>query len=539
MIHSYTDAEIDITSEGLSDPSKLKIFTDYWFDKGDGFSFTFDRGFEEEYKWQHKLVYARQPLIVAIAGIGTGKTLGVGMAATTWAISTEGFKFMNGANWAYQAKLMYELIVQQITDTPAERLLEKCIESPYPKITFKYKVDGSTYTSSLEFMSMDKNAQKIFSWRGDWINLDEAALIGDLDIAMMNLSTRLTGNTPRGREFLGRMSLMSNPWDNDSSGQLYYFYDMAIDQPDECLSITLPTRGNKNISDRQVGNAMKFIPKDEQSRMLDGERPEGKGLYFSRNSVSQCIDQYASLLVDEMVKRGDPRYSAIRVPTIGVVQFEQPSNSNSLMLIGDPGTGSFPARNAPVIALFDTALLPDGPARLISFWWGNGNGRIQPFIDKLYEWKNKYRPFFTGVDSTGPQAGLVEMMNVTHYVDGETASPMNSLVGLDFSGNKKYQYLIALRILLESKLFTWPDFCKGIRSQLINYDPAKDKAGLPKIAQDIVSVFSMAAYIIRVYYRIEASHNDQDGNANIILSNLAERYRRDFTRDRSERPSSR
>lgn len=502
-MYSLTTPELAIIERGLESEETLPLFTDYWFGHGDGTGFRFDYGFDDVWKWQYKLVFARQPLVCVIAGIGTGKTLGTGMAATVFCISTEGFKFMNGANWAYQAKLMYDLVIQHLTDTPAEKLIDRAIESPYPKIVLKYKVRKSTFQSSMEFMSMDKNAAKIFSWRGDWINLDEAALIPDLDVAMMNLSTRLTGNTPRGREYIGRMSLQSNPWDNDSSTHLYYFYDMAIDQPDECLSVTLPTRANHNVSDRQINNALKFIPRDEQDRLLAGIRPEGKGLYFSKPTVQKCCDGYISEYITGKVAAGDPGYSAIRVPTIGVVQYTQPVSSNTLILVGDPGTEAFPARNAPVLALIDTAGLPDTPAQIKCFWWGNGGGRISPFVDKLMEWKDKYHPFFTGVDSTGPQAGLVEMLNITQFYDQEARAFTGQIAGLDFSGGRKPQYLVALRILLEANLLVWPDFAKGIKSQLINYDPTKDHVGQPKIAQDIVSTLAMASFVIRAYYRID------------------------------------
>src|SRR3970282_1982727 len=103
------------------------------------------------------------------------------------------------------------------------------------KIPLGLKGGQSKYRSTMEFMSMDKQASKIFSWRGDWINLDEAALIDQLDQALMNLSTRLTGKTSRGREFLGRMSLMTNPWDNESAGPVYYFYALAIGNPERAL----------------------------------------------------------------------------------------------------------------------------------------------------------------------------------------------------------------------------------------------------------------------------------------------------------------
>src|SRR3970282_2320694 len=161
------------------------------------------------------------------------------------------------------------------------------------KIPLGLKGGQSKYRSTMEFMSMDKQASKIFSWRGDWINLDDAALIDQLDQPLMNRSTRLTGKTSRGREFLGRMSLMTNPWDNESAGHVYYFYDLAIDNPEECLSISVPTSANKNVTDRKVRNSLKFIrDPEEQERLLLGMRPEGRGKYFAKSRVAAAADPY-------------------------------------------------------------------------------------------------------------------------------------------------------------------------------------------------------------------------------------------------------
>jgi hypothetical protein len=505
-MYALTKAELDIIDEGLSSPEQLDYFCGYWFDKGDGNTFLFDNNFVDEWKWQKKIVFAQQTLIVGVMGIGSGKTLGIGMGAYTWAMSTEGFKFMNGANWAWQSRLMKELIETQLVDTPAERFIENSVDTPFPKITLGFKVGKAKYRSTLEFMSMDKQAAKIFSWRGDWINLDEAALIDQLDQALMNLSTRLTGRTARGREFLGRMSLMTNPWDNDSALHVYYFYDLAIDNPEECLSISVPTSANKNVTDRQVKNSMKFIrDPEEQERLLMGLRPEGKGKYFAKGRVASAADTYLSEFIEMKVSKGEDGYKLIKAPTLGAVEYQMPKTSDYCFLLGDPGTNTFPARNSPVIAVIDASKLPESPAIVTAFWWGNGNRHIQPFIDKFYEYKEKYRPIFCGADSTGPQAGMVQLMNLQKIWDGVPLRELWGQVpisGMDFSVGRKMNMLLSLRNMIELGLLKWANIAKGIKMQMYSYDPMLDRGGEPKIAQDIVATLAMAAFVIRAYYNV-------------------------------------
>ena len=502
-----SSAEIQIIGRGLQGPDELDYFCGYFYNKGDGYYFQFDRNFEERYKWQKKLVFAKQSLIVGVMGIGSGKTLGVGMAATTWAISTEGFKFMNGANWAYQSKLMKDLIIEQLIDTPAHDFIEKDVDTPYPKITFRFMAGKSVYRSSLEFMSMDKNAAKIFSWRGDWINLDEAALVDNLDIALMNLSTRLTGQTARGREYLARMSLMTNPWDNESANHVYYFYDLAIDNPEECLSISVPTTANRNVTDRQVTGTMKFIRNtEEQERLLEGRRPEGKGKYFAKPRVEACADPYLTAWIEENYKRRVPGYQIVREQALGVVEYQTPKKSDFVFLLGDPGTGAYPARNAPCIVAVDGSKLPEQPAIVVGFWWGNGRGSIQPFVEKFMDWRERYKPIFAGVDSTGPQSGMVQILNLQEFWGGVPQRQMlyekTPITGLDFSVGRKFNMLISLRNMVELGLLKWPDFAKGIKSQMFHYDPMLDRGGEPKIAQDIIATLAMAAFVVRAYYNV-------------------------------------
>ena len=224
--------------------------------------------------------------------------------------------------------------------------------------------------------------------------------------------------------------------------------------------------------------------------------------------------------MEQKTERGDFGYKLVKAPTLGAVEYQMPKTSDYCFLLGDPGTGTFPARNAPCIAVLDASKLPEQPAIITAFWWGNGNRHIQPFIDKFYEYKEKYRPIFCGVDSTGPQAGMVQLMNLQKIWDGQ---PLRGLwgqipvTGMDFSVGRKMNMLLSLRNLVEMGLIRWADIAKGIKMQMYSYDPLLDRGGEPKIAQDIVATLAMAAFVIRAYYNVGDDREMENGGEAIPL----------------------
>ena len=88
---------------------------------------------------------------------------------------------------------------------------------------------------------------------------------------------------------------------------------------------------------------------------------------------------------------------------------------------------------------------------------------------------------------------------------------------MDFSGSKKSWYLHALRLSLEGRRLTWAKNIVGIRSQLTNYDPARDD----KIAQDIVATLSMVAFAVRMYFHVDLEELQEQGGIEQIYDNIA------------------
>lgn len=509
-----TPTEIEICKRAQEDPD---IFTDYFFRPyGEEHGFKFDNNFDEEGAWQKILHSASQKDITVIGGFGTGKTMGVAMSACTWATLTSDFKFLNVGPQAWQAQQMYDLILLTARNTRFEALIWEKPRRPHPKIIIRYKIGATVYESSLEFMSVDKDATGILSWEGDWLHIDEAGLLDNLEQVIINVGSRLRG-TVRGRTRLGRFSMTSNSWDNF---YLWYYFDQAVSDPENFLSIVVSSRHNHNVTEEQLKRMLARIPEDERQRFIDGTRPEGRGSFFERNTIYACEVPHEIEMVQQYQREGKTGYKVEKLHGAGVTYYIKPKEDNRVyMVFGDPGTGGAPARNAPVLMCWDVTDFPNLPARLSAFYWGNGEGKIGPFINQLMNFINIFQPVYAGIDSTGTQKNMNYLINEfalkkNYESRGDRIIPVNAIAGLDFSGPKKVSYLHAARLLIESNLLAWPKDIVGIRSQLSNYDFESDK----KIAQDIVATIAMSAHAIRMWFHVtpEEIYQQMHSEAGII-----------------------
>jgi hypothetical protein len=508
-----TPSEIEILQRGVEDPS---VVTDYFFRQlGSEHGWLFDDNFVPEGAWQRTVHEAQQKDITVIGGFGTGKTLGIAMSACTWSLLTKDFKFLNIAEKAWQAKQMYDLILLWARNTRFEDLIWEQPRKPFPKIVLRYRIGKTLYESSLEFMSADRDATGILSWEGDWLNIEEAGLLDNLEDIIINVGSRLRGSV-KGRERLGRFSMISNSWDNF---HLWYYFDQAMADPDNFLSIVVSTRHNKNVTEEQLKRMVARIPPEERERFIEGTRPEGRGNYFDRQSVYACEDPLEFDIVYKNVQDDIPGYHYEKMHGAGVTYYTLPPVPGHLYLgFGDPGVGTAPQRNAPVLMIWDVTNFPKIPAKLVAFYWGDGGGKIAPFVERMLTFAETYTPIRFYIDSTGPQKNSAQLINEHIFrkrfaiKKAETAedalveesgyiSPMGmvrGIHGMDFSGGGKSEYLVACRLFIETGLLRWAKAITGIRSQLTNYDAERDK----KIAQDIVACMSMSAYGIRGFFHV-------------------------------------
>ena len=538
-IYVMTPAEMDILLAGVTQPN---IFLDYWFrKKGQSQGWQFDKNFIEEQKWQEQMCMASQSFIVAICGIATGKTLGVVMAAGYHATVTPGFKFLNVARDGWQSKLMHKAFLEQAIDTPFERLIVSSPTRPYPLIKIGYIIGDRMMEGTLEFMSLGEkgDATNIMSYRGDWINVDEAGLIDNLNEIVGNLATRLTGVTAGGRELLARMSLTSNPWDNI---ELWQLYDMALADKEDGLVFNIDTAANKNVTPKQVKLALKRIPEEQHERFMTGNRQQGRGDYFAPHAVEGCESDLLQEIALKAYREKERGCILQENPVLGVWHMRMPRiKGRSYFIVGDPGTGAAPARNAPTLMVFDVTQAKEKPIFIpvVGFWWGNGGSSILPFIDKMMEWMDYYQPLHTYVDNTGTQKNTVELINYDKFFDEEKGFLQRGIEGCSFASQQKIMYLMALRLSLEGHHFAWPKFLmKSVSSQLKNYDYFKDKNPNSKLAQDIVAVLAMAAYEIRREFSFNDEEDGEEVEEPLNPHGIPIRYSRDARAWRDPRRST-
>ncbi len=437
--------------------------------------------------WQWWLFHAQQSQHTVVGGTGSGKTVGAALAYATWAAMTPGFSFMNLAPTGWQSKLSYDAIIREASDRPFERFIYKAIERPYPMIVLKSDYIGQ---SELHFMSAADSAERIQGWEGDAMNLDEAGVLLDGMWLMIMMITRLRGNvpTPQGifRNRLRRLSCITANYEF-APAWLWERMDRGLVEPDHFLSMQV--KSSDNLSDEDIELYKLIIPEDQHEQMLEGKKPEGAGEHFTGDQVGACEDWDMNRHIQfHLLEKATPTpgWKYEENSSVGCVHFESPPEGRNYLLVGDPGTGNPPHRNAPCIIVWDYTDFPDKPCVLKFFKWVYGHGSYDPFkAAYLYTWE-VYRPLEAIVDSTGTQKLWDEqiLLNLGLWT-----------TGMDFSGQKAGM-LIAGQQQVQRQLFKWP-YIQGLRSQLVRYSLREDTAGNNKLPQDITAVILMTAWHLR------------------------------------------
>ena len=473
-----TSTDIEVFKLAATDGS---VFTRYYF-----------AGLEFQ-PWQLLYHHAAQPNITIIGGVGSGKTVGTGLSAATWAAMLEHFHFMDVAPTSWQASLMFDAILQwSEAGEYARKFISKVSRKPYPLITL---YNGST----LRFMTAQDDIARLRGWEGDWLHGDEFGFINTLSVTCSIMRTRLRGITPNGRHRLGRLSLTTTATDNP---ELWDRFDKMYSNPKNYLSFTVRTDQNPHLTKRDVELMVDGIPEELRAIEMDGNRPMGRGRFFPVSVVSACEDESINELAKAAVAMRVPGAVLEESPRLGVAKLALPAvHGHDYLLAGDPGTGNPPKRNAGVIGVFDITGFPGefgSKARLVAFAWITGNGHYEAFVEQYKAWWEYYHcQLSSTVESTGPQKSFAEYA----FTLGLSGQQM-MIEEQDLSGNKKNEALQALIQLFQRGLIEIP-FIRGMRSQLIGYD-------LPdtKLAQDIVSMLMIAAAWLRTW-RIWG-YNDSD-----------------------------
>lgn len=496
-VYELTDADRVIFHKARLDGGDARYFSDY-FMNGWLFDFNIDP------PWQLEAHHALQTELTVIGGFGSGKTVAFGISYLIRCATIPYYKFLNVAPVAWQSRQMFDPICQIIENT---RLKEwfvdmggKIIERPYPQIHFRNDYIG---TSKMEFMSADRNGIKILAWEGDSAHIDEAGLLEDLEDTVRNLGTRLRGTLrhkglfnkdetiTRARE--GRLSMTSNAWE---APYMWWRVEQADRIPIDYWGKIISTYSNKNLTPKQIkGFERKITTDEDRARWLEGKRPAGIGDQFSTEMIDNCEDEGLNAVMEAMRMQKQKGYRIETAEKCGINIWEMPPDKDrAYCVLGDPGQGNPPYRNAPCIGVFDFTDFPKRPAILRAFWWGFGNGSYQPFVQTMYRYMETYKSTDGAFDSTGSQ----KMMNELVFErDGQL------IQGMDMSG-MKHVWNTALKLFMDKGLIKFP-YIPSLRSQLGNY-------ALPdtKIAQDIVAMMQLVAGYLRNFYYVGVNEDEEE-----------------------------
>ena len=339
-------------------------------------------------------------------------------------------------------------------------------------------------------MSAANSAERIQGWEGDVMNGDEFGVILDGIWLLIMMVTRMRGNVPLPfggfRRRIRRMSIITANY-AVAPDWLWNRMDRMQKKPNKFLSMQV--KSSDNLDPEDIEDMKEVIPEDQWDIMLEGKKPEPVGTHFSIETIKACEDWELNHIAEyNLLHKATPTpgWRVDELPTIGCVHWEQPpDNHRSYMLVGDPGQGNPPHRNAGVVAVFDVTEFPQKAALLVFFKWVFGNMSYDPWKIAFKYAYDVYRPTRSLVENTGTQKLWTEQIffDLGMWVEGS-----------DFSGLKKGMLVATVRQMQRAK-YRFP-YINGLRSQLVSYDIAKDTEG-NKLPQDIVTIFFIASWALR------------------------------------------
>lgn len=453
--------------------------------------------------WQMMVAHESRNDGTIIGGFGCGKTVGIAAVLVYYCVMLPYCKTVTVAPTLFQARQMFEAMRDDLINwssrhenpTRITRLVSRIVERPYPVIRFW---NGSTAI----FMSASEHGKKILSWSGDVVVIDEAGKMEELGIDLneliMNLGSRTRGSV-QGRPRLGKLIVLSNA---DPCPALWERADMAEALPEYYYLIRLSTYDNPYLTRRQVEDIERRITDPtKRFQYMHGERPLPRGKEFSESLLAKAKDPNLDAEMESGLKNHPGAYDCYEAPRAGVVYWVcPPEDERSYIVVGDPGQGSPPERNSPVVMVFDITGFPEQPATLRAFAWIDGGGSYEPFVTQFEEWVRLYRPVVAAFDATGPQKGLDEMVFRQRGLLVE---------GLQFSG-RKFEMVNNLKMLMDASKIRLPAKIQGIWVQLAGWqNPDR------KLRQDVAATLFMAAHVMYRFYYEAASEQEAWGELRI------------------------
>jgi hypothetical protein len=414
-----------------------------------------------------------------VAGIASGKSTGVAASYMLDCLTIPYFRALNTSVTAKQAEIPFEMVSAWIDENP--RLtphIEDISLRPYPTIKF---MNGSEWI----FRTAGKDARFIRGLEYDRINYDECGLDFSGETVRV-LRGRLRGVRPDKTQRMARLDTITSPTDAPWLRERFERGDKDNPAADlkRYFSLRISTYMNERLDPEQIALMESEYTDDMIDVELKGLFPEYGASFFPKKHVQACTDQSLNDAAEEalhpedgQVKRG---YTVTEHPRYGITHFELPSDPRSVyVMAGDPGTDSYPKRNAGVVMVAD---IQKKPGKIVYFDWIDGRGSYSPFLQSYKYAMQKYPCFLKGMDTTGTQKAIDELAfeNMGLQIDG-----------INFQRDKA-PALNSLSLAVTNHDLVWPAV-KGIVKQMSSYSQEHEE----KIPQDIVMTLAQIAFLAR------------------------------------------
>jgi hypothetical protein len=424
---------------------------------------------------------------LAETGAGTGKTANVAIAALSCCAVYPGFRFLNAAPTSKQAGLMLAEIEKWCLNTKFRELIVPSrganplwtYKSGHPIISIEV-VGG--YASTFVCQTTGREGKGILGDEQDWINVDEAVLIEQIQSMRPILTTRLRGTRSTGHLRWGKNTWITNPGRNVEFDLMKEEYEKLEkeDSRDTVVLTGIDSSVNIYVTRRQLDKQRAVMDSRTQGRWIGGDAS-----YVSEFSdlgdevIEQCLD----MELDQMVRQ-DPKAEIDDL--FGITRYEIPYiPGHQYLIVGDVGRSNLEtmtSMNVPCIMVFDVTHFLERPSPLVAFHWWSGNGSYRSFASTIRRLVVKYRAM-AYYDATHVQS----MMEDFDDIFGDL--PMTEPVF--FSGTiKPKRWALAVTIkMCQDGMFSWPRI-KGLWHQARIFDVSTKKQ-----SDDIIAtllVFALA-----------------------------------------------
>lgn len=436
--------------------------------------------------WLKQFMNPSVPLGIAITGTGTGKTCGVAIYALACCAIFPGFRFLNLAPSRMQAELMLGEVEKWCLNTKFRKfIVESKGANPLwvsrPHATMGIEVSPG-YRSSFICQTVNRDATAVIGQERDLICCDESQLLQNIDGALPILATRLRGTRATGELRWGMLRWISNPGRNPELTALMEHYQKIEEESGQAIVLEeIHSSVNIYITKAQL---------DKQRLSLMSQRAEDRWHGGSTAAVYEnaeipeelldlCRDDKLTRLTDKIGKHDD---------LLGLRSYEMKyTPGNSYVVCGDVGKSvatSLSSMNIPCVMVFDITDFLNEPIVLTAFYWFDGDGSYDKFIDTMKRAMLRYNA--AGYyDATNVQTAFEDIRDAAF--DGWPTTPVY------FSGSvvPKRWSLTIINKLMSDKLFRWP-YIKALWHQARVYDQRSQK-----IPDDIIATLMVFGLALR------------------------------------------